>query len=620
MNEKQISKIRVQTRDWYTIGRDLLPEFGTESFYRFAAQSAALVYSFSALRSNVDRTVTISVSKDTPSAYIDLATDSIVLSASFFVAETYEKIAGAEDRIEDLAIAVINGAVVHETLHAVYTTTKTGIEDTLYANEPFLGSTREMFAKYGKNIVCAAFNVMEDLYIEARTPEKLRQWIEATDDFFFSEAEAERQLAEYEEDAVNGLNLAILYKNVHLRDYPILSTLPKDAAAAIELVLELAAEKTNIIQQRVELTYDFLNAFEVDESEGGEGESGDEDSESESGTGSGKAVSGKPGSGEGSLPGSVAEALEKALDEMSDEELERLDEIIREESERIAEEEKDIKEYGDIYKVSWKKVLEVDVLNNDYAAPWSNIDPTTTVNYGFLKELKAIRTLNRTPGAARTSGSVMPKQRLTRIATDGKIFAKADSSRQQLARIEVIINVDLSGSTSGSVANNELGSAMEISKVLREAGIAHSVYGHTSKNRRTPYLIHIFSFQMKQNNSDWDRRFEAARRIRLEENFDGPVQEVLATKFTERKAERYIINLSDGTPCAPDYSGSVANEHTREVVEKIRKSGTKVFSISVVRGVVPMNDRIYGREYNINASMNVAGQFRKLIQRIVGGR
>jgi nitric oxide reductase activation protein len=122
---------------------------------------------------------------------------------------------------------------------------------------------------------------------------------------------------------------------------------------------------------------------------------------------------------------------------------------------------------------------------------------------------------------------------------------------------------------------------------------------------------------MEETNQDWEGRFEKATKMRLAENYDGVVMERLQQKFTNRNAQKYIINLSDGSPAGPGYHGRAADAHTKHEIDNARKRGIGVFAISVVRHVVEANNRIYGHSFNIDGSKNTAAQFRTLIGKLV---
>ena len=596
-------EIKEFAKDWYTLTRSILPEFGTDRFADFAGQSNSFSYQI-----NPEETgISIHLSKTTQTAYVDLEKKEIHISANYFNPELYAKRFGdeGETQLAELAIALVNGSVVHEALHIRHTDVVGDLVTALETSRYW----PTMKAKWGKQICAYAFNIVEDIYIEARTPERLAKWIQATSDILFSADDLHGCELDFS-DPTNIINFIVMFKNPTLRDDKMWKLLPSGAR---EILDELANSESYLpsVRSRVARAFDLLNCFEApakkdeEENEDGEGESGD-------------------GEGGDSARGDMISSSEmdeilESLDAMSDEEFDELASSVSEASDEVSEEMDYHKEFTSGFStVSWKPLVERDVTDFRFGDDYHRVSPTNGTDFGFLKELVAIRTLNRTPGAARKTGSVMVKSRLTRIATDGKIFAKRDAQRHTMKRMEIIINVDLSASAYGDVVNNEVGAAMEISKTLRAAGIPHSVYGHTSERSKTPLLVHVFSYEMEKTDTDWDGRFDKMTKIRLEENFDGVIIEGLQEKFTGRQAEKYIINLSDGSPCAPDYRSSAAVAHTKDEIKKARAKGIKVFAISVVSSVVYSNDEIYGKDFNIDASANVAAQFRTLIRRLVG--
>lgn len=594
MKTQTESEIREYSQDWYTMGRNFLPEFETPQFSRIAGNSTTFAYN---VNPKNEGTIQIRLAKNIDTAYVDLASQTIFISEKYFSSELYNERYDSPEKIEELAIALINGSTIHESLHILHTENRGmgTIPEILALHTDFYTYQKE----YGINLLSTIFNVTEDLYIDSQVSKRLEQWLQNRAEILFPED----SLNEME---VNGMdlnsiiNLMIYYKNKAIRNNDQFDYLDPE-------IMDIIKELTNGIFKgqyyRIGLTFklvDLLPEFSSDES--GDGEAGEDGEKSEIG---------------GEIPDELKSLL-ASIDSLSDDDFEKIASEISEESAEIAESENPLESHGGI---EWKKLLEEDVLKMGIGTygtyRMKRIEPTSEINFSFLKELQAIRTLNRTIGQARTRGSVMVKSRLTRIATDGKIFAKMDTEKNTLRRIEVIINVDFSASTMGSVINNELGAAKEMSKVLKSARIAHSVYGHTSRDSDIPLLIHIFSYDMKTTNPDWKIRFEKAEYIALSENFDGVVIKELQNKFTGKNAMRYIVNLSDGYPQAPGYTGTRASDHTTVVIEQTRKLGIGVFAISVVESVVYSNDRIYGKENNIDGSRNVNAQFRSLIRKLV---
>jgi hypothetical protein len=86
---------------------------------------------------------------------------------------------------------------------------------------------------------------------------------------------------------------------------------------------------------------------------------------------------------------------------------------------------------------------------------------------------------------------------------------------------------------------------------------------------------------------------------RLCQNRDGYAIVYLAKKMTNTQRKRLMIVISDGEPCAPGYSGSAGDNHTRSVVEEVRRKGIEVMSISISKEAKIANDRIYGVDKNV---------------------
>jgi len=623
MNETQI---KTTAKNWYTLGRNFLPEFDSLAFAQTAGKSHAFAYEVAG--NKVDISLIVDPTIDT--AYVDLYESRIAISAKYFSRELYVNRYGKSGAVdtEALAISLINGSVIHEALHIYYTAKDGAVTMPEAVTSTYKG--RDTVEKYGMANTCTAFNIIEDIFIEENCPKKVAVWLQACSDILFSRENLDREWDLTQLD--DFMNLAICWKNKENRDHvafenfsPTQLTLLKKAA--------IKYRTYHSLRTRLDIAMDFLNTFEIEAGEGGDGEDGPE-SESDETEGTGKATSESSESeGEGTGGGKPAdttatpdasEEMREALDATEDPSeavAEAIAKELKETAEEITTEESATEKYKEEghYEITWKKLVEKDITETELYK-YSTSNPKTEINFKFLKNLQAIRTANRTPGAARKSGSVMIKSRLTRIATDGKIFAKNDSTRNTLKRIEVIINVDFSGSTSGPVIDNELGAAKAMSQVLRQAGIAHSVYGHTAiGSGDVPFLFHIFSYDMEVTNPNFEERFVMATKISLSQNFDGVIIKRLGEKFTGRNGKQFLINLSDGEPAAPGYSGYVADKHTQEEIESLRAKGIGVFAISVVSGVVSGNDRIYGKDFNIDGSRNTNSQFQKLIEKIAKG-
>ena len=623
MNKEQMVEI---SKKWYIF--DSLPAFDSDAFSSAAASSAVFVWDIA--KKEIDErfngNVKLVVDKNVPTAYINLKDGTIGISASFFTKELYEKKFGKMNAMQMafLAVALINGCIVHESLHAAITSNSVRDMKNFVLSPYYSPTIDKLESIFTIQELVTAYNIFEDLYIENHVSERLESFLQVASDFFFTENDV-KELAEQirTKRTVQGmLNLAILYKNKNLRNMDEFEELLSEEQLEILHHAATLRGKTNSVKalslsREYLLTLKDLKEEEIEESEESkESGSSDEDSEQNENSDDQYDIDSRDSSETFETTGKEFSEIE--TEEISDEDLNEINDSFDRTLDEVNKENKENHEFVEDYRrATWKNLEEVDVLDyeKEKSLPYLKIEETGR-DYSFLQELLAKRTLNRVPGRARNRGSVMVKSRMTRIATDGKIFAKNETEKRTLKRAEIIINVDLSGSTYGSVGNTELTVAYEMSKALRKARIAHSVYGHTSKGVYIPLLIHIFSYDMKTTNTDLERRFKVAEKIRLRENYDGVIFTALREKFTGKNAEKYIISLSDGIPHSPTYMGSPAANHTKKEIETTRKQGIAVFSISVVSSVVYSNDSIYGKKFNINGSVNLGREFKKLLSRI----
>lgn len=591
MNEHEIRQF---AEKWYYMGRNALNDFGDPNFGRNIGSSIALA---SEVDPRYAGQFTIKLSDKIDTAYIELDTRTIVVSTSYLAPETYRKRYGTDEKLEQLAIALINGTIIHEALHSRYTDLKLKtIPDFVKTVDYPLWE--ELSTEYGSQVVCFAFNIIEDLYIEAQLEGPLATWLQAASDILFPKDQLDDTPEELTEWG-DVLNLAVQYKNRLNRGHEAFKTLPTQALNALRTA---ALHGKQDLKFRVKLVEKFLKAFDIDKI--GEGEalaSGAEKGQEGTSRETGQMLD----------DAEADEALVEIVAEMMDE--------AQEERNKRDSTKDEIVEIAGYTTRMWKPEM-VDIMDNSYLESYMSIypEPIATQDWSFLTELIAKRVPQRSPGRARTSGRLV-KNRLHRIATDGKIFAKMDTQREILKRMEVIINLDMSGSTTGPLAFEMLKSVKSMSLALRKARISHSVYGHTSHSKLAsgPICYRIFSYDMKTTDHNWEDRFHNARKVYMGSNFDGIVLEQLANEFTGKPAERYILTLSDGQPSGTAYNGAGATEHTIQAVAKVRKMGIKVISISVVRHVVRNNDHIYGSDWNVDVSNNIEQGFKRLMRKLV---
>lgn len=587
-------------QDWYDVGRNIIPDFNSEYFKLFIANSINIVFDINKpkLKGVIP---TIELTNQEIIAAADTKNKKVFVGSTVFNKDFYTKNLGDinDDDLKYLALIVTNGSIIHEALHLEHTPSGESLSDIInsmvsgYASLEF--RLNEARKKYGENNVLMAFNLIEDLFIEARLNGDLAEWLWGCSNIMFPPSRIEKYAAgEINESAT--WNLAICYKNKNERTNPAFNKLsPK--------IINILRKATNYLSpdQRASLAIDLLDAIY----------SGSTPSETKSQ--SEKCDGGQDdidGAGDGSQD-DIDRTLTGDLSEIkpTDEDLSEITEKIKEKIDKL---------YKDGYHKSVYGVIKKPVvLPISKAQKGKYHKPSEFTDFKYIKELAAIRTPKRTIGQARKSGGALVKSRLHRIATDQKIFAKRDSSRKTNKRLEIIILVDMSGSTSSSgIYNNEVGAAISISEALLEARIAHSVYGHTTRDWADPEIYHFWSYDMVENVPMNETQISQVASAELMNNADGLVIAEMPKLFTGKNAQRYLIVLSDGLPESEDYWGEDAKRHTINEIKKVREQGIIVFSISVVGHVVKRNNEVYGKDWNIDGSKQIASQMKELIKKI----
>ena len=112
-------------------------------------------------------------------------------------------------------------------------------------------------------------------------------------------------------------------------------------------------------------------------------------------------------------------------------------------------------------------------------------------------------------------------------------------------------------------------------------------------------MIRNLLYQIFKENRDGTAIFEAAKRVR---------------KFTDSNCIMFI--LSDGSPCASDYSGTPAQNDVKKNVEAVEKMGFNVIQVSIdsVHGVKNMFTNIVDLQGNVaNLPKNLSQVIKKVI-------
>lgn len=597
MNANEIIDL---TKSWYELGSTkIVPEnITSEEFALFVGRSNQLTYKTAPREFNVS----ISIDPKCESAYVDLEKRHIFFGGSLLNKELYKKRFGVVEDVNYLALAVINGCIIHEALHLKHTkpnyTASYSFKDIIERHPSFSG-----FSSVPRQLLFNCVNIVEDIFIENRVDPKLEGFLQATSDMFFSKEDLESGIDPKTAEGV--FALSVHFKNKKNRKHPIFGKLPFGVISILKSALTTSnsfglGERVLLGFKLAEIIFGMMDKEDCDSCDGG-GEKGEQQTSEQ-----------------------FSDSVED-IDEETEEMLESLSELVKGQSQKETKESATTQFFSDSSgTVTWPEVIEKDVVKDKHDRNVFNSSVRRikeSKDMSFVRDLVASQTINRTVGQARKRGSQLVSTRLHRIATDGKVFAKRDSQSNNRTRKEIIILIDLSGSTLYNGAfDSQMSTAKEMSKVLTESRIPHSVYAHTTIGgsiQDHPLLVHIYSYDMQESNSNLDERFSLVTRINSSANCDGAVLELIGEKFTMKKSSQYIFVLSDGQPSSGNYYGKAAENHVKEVANGLRAKGTAVVSFSTVSSVVEDNNRIYGRQFNLDASRNLNEQFKTMLGRIL---
>lgn len=200
----------------------------------------------------------------------------------------------------------------------------------------------------------------------------------------------------------------------------------------------------------------------------------------------------------------------------------------------------------------------------------------------------------------------MVNTRLTRIATDGKIFSYREKRKAEGKDYEFVILVDCSGSMrSGDKITEAMVAGYTAYTSLRLARCRVVLFGHsedTSGRGQVPVLYTIGN----SNDPFHDVKSKAAAFIDrgmvglLRNNYDGfAIKKAAEIGYSMKPSKKFMFVISDGEPAGDNYHGDLAIAHTRRCVEDARKSGIDIISITIEHGAVHVNNEIYGKEKNV---------------------
>lgn len=612
---------------WYG---NLLPKsLDDRSFVQFAARAASLT-------GDLAPNARLKVDYASPAAYTD-GTD-IFLPAFYFVPEFYTALGIQLDDSVRAAIIVVNGSQIHESLH---------IRQRVTNLLKMASLTEEGSRLKSNNVFLRLLNIVEDLFIEAECHETfndLYQFLQAKNDVLFNQFAVKKSFEALDDklNVDNVIDALVLLKNVRHASLISDGMFTGHGLDKMAMLLETARNpklpKFARVDIAVELYEELVryaeeHGLEIDmgEPDEGFGEEGDLDIDRL------QALS--------KLEQAVAAALRKALklakhepDSESDDDddegdrskkakigvlagvtlldLEEIAEGLNAELNELGFNCLVSKGEGSINLPSIPSLIYKDIVNS------TNVFQKMAPNKQFIKlgnHLRYLRATKTVVSPPSDSGSKVIKRRLSRIAIDGKVLGEMDRVSQANGKVEIIILLDISGSTMHCwglepLVIEEARAAMGAFNGFMRAGVPCAVYAHTSTPTMSyaPLIFGVAAFRMPLSSSaivttaDVEQRFGRIPKVNHSQNFDGLAIKYCAAKFTRRPSRKVMIVLSDGSPEAGLlYHGQRAIEHTMAVVKEVRKSGIAVVSMSLVHGVKADNDKIYGEKWNLPAYDNL---------------
>lgn len=592
---KQISE---DVRVWYEASRSFIPDIDSPQFGTMAGNVNQIA---SRITLGAADNFTFKVDPKAETAFIARtgSKKEIVFPGWYFSRKAITSAVGTDKDVdfEAISLALMNGSGIHETAHAALT------PDTL----------KELTAGITFNQVSATVaNMVEDLYIEAavnRTSAIGGAMLASKNRIFFHEDEATR-LAKKVKHAFDSsklpeledlLNLMMMTKNADLRDL-IFEAIPDKLGSHLKSAILQGrisgrfsynrSGKANVRVEIITKIYNILvdmygrNAItEVPTTL---------DFNTTGGDGGGEAMQSEVSmSGDEEAVEQVAAAANQTMAMIH--------------TGASAKNPENASLRGNLQKAVSVDIIETTVPES------SRSSAHTAGNYGFLSILRQLRATNTTPGEPRKAGARLVNTRISRIATDRKMFSNHDATRKVTVPTEVVILADASGSMGADFFSKVMAETKGIYEALKKLGIAVSVYAHSSQQDLAgadrPIIYRIAAFGTTSRTSNDDARFERSLNIDQSQNYDGVViSHLTRTAFHLKNANKFLFVLSDGEPAGHDYSGWEANDHTMKCISLARRAGINVISFSLKAEVVKDNDRIYGEANNIDCTVGGVGR------------
>jgi len=133
-----------------------------------------------------------------------------------------------------------------------------------------------------------------------------------------------------------------------------------------------------------------------------------------------------------------------------------------------------------------------------------------------------------------------------------------------------------------------------------------AAYGHTTgdvTNTGTELcLIYIFKEFYETLTTATGRIGDAHKMGAQNNNADSYAIEAVAKKFKNDGSPRRLIVISDGAPASHLYSGREGVKMTKAAVDRVRRTGVQVFSLSIDRDAIDPCNEIYGAKANFDVT------------------
>lgn len=214
---------------------------------------------------------------------------------------------------------------------------------------------------------------------------------------------------------------------------------------------------------------------------------------------------------------------------------------------------------------------------------WRKRDVEKSINLGKLLAKKLqLRNEERSLASTRLKSGKIDARLLHEIGFDNfEIFKKINITEHTPSHIH--ISIDQSSSMSGSYFENSVkfavmfATAAKLIKNIHVVVTARSTYYRRSGNKKhsmtnAPYIMYLFD--SKKNNMDHIRTVFSNIQVNAYTP-EGLTFEAIYDEIVKQSAntDAYFINLCDGEPCADNYQGYSAKQHSRKQADKIMSKG-----------------------------------------------